>query len=108
MQEACISSEGKKSDCSWKITSGCILKKRCTLHETGVAAAAAAAAAAVAAAAAAALFMARYKGAGGRNVSSLNLLPGFFQYRQGKWCKQGADSPCKWGERKKLYDAWVL
>ncbi|XP_028941221.1 nesprin-1-like, partial [Antrostomus carolinensis] len=47
--------------------------RSCTLHKTGIAAAAAAAAA---------VLMARYKGAGVRNIASLNLLPGFFQHQQ--------------------------
>lgn len=82
--------KNKSTDCSWKITSVCILKKSCTLHETGIAAAAAA-------------FMARYKGAGGRSVTSLNVRPRFFQYWHGKWSKYPySDSPCRWGECKKL------
>lgn len=52
--------------------------------------------------------MARYKGAGGRNVLSLNVLPEFFQCQQGKWCEYGADNLCEWGECKELRDTLVL
>lgn len=61
-----------------------------------------------AAAAAAAATMARYRGAGGRNVTSLNLLPGLFQHWQGKWCKRGADSPYHCGGCEKVCDGCIL
>lgn len=55
--------------------------------------------------------MAHYKGAGGRNVLSLNVLPELFQCQQGKWRECGAGCPCEWGERKELCDTqqvlWV-
>lgn len=52
--------------------------------------------------------MAHSKGAGGRNVLSLNVRPEFFQCQQGKWCEYGADSPCEWGQCKELCDTQVL
>lgn len=52
--------------------------------------------------------MAHCKGAGGRNVLSLNVFPEFFQYQQGKSCKCRADCPCEWGEQKELRDTQVL